>query len=121
MLESKYQAALIFRIKQRFPDCIVLKNDATYIQGIPDLLVMYNELWAALEVKNRINASHQPNQDYYISKMGDMGFAEFICPETEEEVLDRLALYFAQTEERTNGISQTPGLAKRNSRISRSV
>ena len=41
MLESKFQAGLIKELKERFPGCMVLKNDPNYIQGIPDLTVLY--------------------------------------------------------------------------------
>lgn len=90
MLESSYQAKLIKKLKRKFPDCIILKNDPTYIQGMPDLLILYNDKWAALEVKRSKDASHQPNQDYYISKMDTMSYASFICPENEKEVFDGL-------------------------------
>lgn len=86
-LESKFQARLIKRIKKELPGCIVLKNDSEYIQGIPDLLVLYGEHWGALECKRSINATHQPNQDYYIDEMNAMSFASFVYPENEEEVL----------------------------------
>ena len=33
MLENKFQANLIKELKERFPGCIVMKNDPTYIQG----------------------------------------------------------------------------------------
>lgn len=71
-----------------------MKNDATYIQGIPDLIVLYKNKWAALECKKSSNAKHQPNQDYYISKMENMSFARFISPENRKEVLDELARSF---------------------------
>lgn len=90
MLESSYQAKLIKKLKRKFPDCIILKNDPTYIQGMPDLLILNNDKWAALEVKRSKDASHQPNQDYYISKMDTMSYASFICPENEKEVFDDL-------------------------------
>ena len=67
MKESKFQSKLIKELKIEFPGCIVLKNDANYIQGIPDLLILYKNYWAALECKKSEKASHQPNQDYYIS------------------------------------------------------
>ena len=67
--ERKFQAALITEIKSRFPGSMVLKNDANYIQGIPDLTVLYNEHWATLECKQDAGASHQPNQDHYVEKM----------------------------------------------------
>jgi hypothetical protein len=92
--ENKYQAGLIKRIKERFDGSIVLKNDSSYKQGIPDLTVLYKNRWAALECKKTSDARHQPNQDYYISKMDDMSFARFISPENEEEVLNEMEQAF---------------------------
>lgn len=88
--ESVFQKSLIEDIKRRLPGCMVLKNDANYIQGIPDLMVLYDGHWAALECKRSEGASHQPNQDYYISKMDGMSFARFVYPENKEAVLDEL-------------------------------
>ena len=89
-LESKFQAELIKELKQLFPGCIVIKNDPNYIQGIPDLLILWNDRWATLEVKKSEKASHQPNQDYYVHIMNDMSFSRFIYPENKEEVLNEL-------------------------------
>lgn len=94
MLESKFQSKLIRRIKDEFPGCIVLKNDPTYLQGIPDLTIFYENTWAALEVKNSAKASHQPNQDYYVDKMNQMSYAAFIFPENEDEVMAELQNHF---------------------------
>lgn len=94
MLENKFQAKLIKEIKNEFPGCIVLKNDPTYIQGVPDLLVLHNNQWASLECKKNAKASKQPNQEYYVEKMDNMSFARFVSPENKEEVLDELALHF---------------------------
>lgn len=88
MKESSFQAKLIVDIKKRMPDCVVLKNDAGYIQGFPDLLVLHGDKWAALECKRSSKASHRPNQDYYILKLSRMSFAAFISPENREEVLN---------------------------------
>lgn len=90
MLENKFQANLIKEIKNRIPGCIVMKNDSSYIQGIPDLLVLHNDKWAALECKKNSKASKRPNQEYYVNKMDDMSFARFVCPENREEVLNDL-------------------------------
>lgn len=92
--ERDFQASLIKEIKLMFPGCIVLKNDASYIQGIPDLLVLYNDTWASLEVKVSSSAKKQPNQDYWVDVMGDMSFAAFIYPENKEEVLHALQQAF---------------------------
>ena len=91
MLESKFQKHLIDRIHDMLPNALVLKNDANYIQGIPDLLILNNKKWAMLEVKNKSTASHQPNQDYYVSLADKMSFGAFIYPENEEEVLGAMA------------------------------
>lgn len=90
MKESKFQKGLIDKIKKTLPGCIVMKNDPSYIQGIPDLIVLYGDKWATLEVKKSEGSSHQPNQDYYVKKMNEMSFSAFIYPENEQEVLDEL-------------------------------
>lgn len=90
MLESKFQSSLIKELKQRFPDCIVLKNDPGYLQGIPDLSIFYKEHYAFLECKKSKNAKHRPNQDYYVDKINNMSFAAFIFPENKEDVLNEL-------------------------------
>jgi hypothetical protein len=94
MLESNFQANLIKEIKKRFPGCIVMKNDPTYIQGIPDLIILHNDKWASLECKKNSSAKKQPNQAYYVDKMNDMSFSRFICPENKEEVLHELQQSF---------------------------
>ena len=87
MLESQFQAKLIKELKKLFPGCIVMKSDSGYLQGIPDLLILFNDKWAALECKQHSGAKKQPNQEYYVGKMDEMSFSRFICPENKEEVL----------------------------------
>lgn len=73
-----------------FPGCFIFKLDPNEIQGIPDLLILHNNKWAILEVKRSANASHRPNQDYYVEVLNKMSFASFIYPENKEEVLHAL-------------------------------
>ena len=88
MLERQYQSKLIKKLKAMFPECMVLKNDANYIQGIPDLTILApNDKWAVLETKRVEDAEHRPNQDYYIDKLNRMGYAAFIHPGNEKEIL----------------------------------
>lgn len=94
MLESKYQGQLIKKIRRRLPGCVVFKNDTGYMQGIPDLTVLYLSHWAVLEVKAYEDAPLQPNQEWYVDKLNGMSFAAFIYPENEEEVLDGLQQAF---------------------------
>lgn len=93
-LESKFQSELKKTIKRLFPGCIVTKLDARDIQGIPDLLVLWKDKWATLECKRSANATHRPNQDYYVDKMNKMSFSRFIYPENEKEVLHELEQAF---------------------------
>lgn len=88
--ESEFQGNLIKKIKKRFPGCMVLKNDPTYIQGIPDLLILHNDKWAALECKKSEKEKTRPNQPYYVEKMNGMSYASFVYPENEEEVLNEI-------------------------------
>ena len=94
MLERDFQANLIKEIKSKFRGCEVLKTDPNYIQGFPDLLVLYKGHWAALEVKRGAKASRRPNQEHYISKLGEMSYASFVYPENKEEVLNGLQQTF---------------------------
>lgn len=94
MKESKFQSDTIKEIERRFPGAIVTKMDANYIQGIPDILVLYRNRWATLEFKKSEKASHQPNQDYYVNQMNNMSFSAFIFPENKEEVLDEMERSF---------------------------
>jgi hypothetical protein len=90
VLERDFQTSLIKKIKEIFPGAVILKNDPNYIQGIPDLIVLHNDRWAALECKKSSACKHQPNQDYYVDILNTMSYAAFVSPENEEEVLHEL-------------------------------
>jgi len=94
MLERDYQRKLKKTLKEIFPGSIVYKTDPQQIQGSPDLLILYKNKWAALEVKNSEKATHRPNQDLRVRQMNDMSFASIIFPENEKEVLDELMRFF---------------------------
>jgi hypothetical protein len=95
MLESEYQTMLIKRIKRRLPGALVLKNDTSHQQGIPDLTVLYLNHWAMLEVKAYEGAPEQPNQAYFVGVASAMSFGAFIYPENEKEVLDAIQQAFS--------------------------
>jgi len=90
MNENRFQSLLIKDIKKMFPGCIVTKLDSAYIQGIPDLLILYHNRWATLECKKSEVSAVRPNQRYYVDLMNDMSFSRFICPENKEVVLYEL-------------------------------
>lgn len=94
MLESEYQAKLIKKLARLFPGAIIMKNDSGYIQGVPDLTILWGPYWACLEVKASVNAPERPNQEWYIVTLNEMSFASFIYPENERGVLHDLQQAF---------------------------
>lgn len=94
--ENEYQGQLIKKIESRFPGCFVMKNDEQYRQGTPDLTVLHGSNWAVLEVKRGQDELKKPvpNQDHYVDKLNGMGYAAFVYPENEEEVLNALQRTF---------------------------
>lgn len=94
MTESKFQQKLKKELETRFPGCVILKNDPSFIQGIPDLIILFGKKWAALECKRDAYSKHQPNQDYYVNKLNDNSFARFIYPKNKGEILDELERFF---------------------------
>lgn len=95
MAENKYQPKLLKRLRRTFPGCELIKNDANYLQGILDWTLLWGPHWAMLEIKDSLKAKRQPNQEYYVERFNDMGFAAFVCPENEEEVLAALQEAFS--------------------------
>lgn len=90
MDEKRYERELKKRIRDRFPGCVIMKNDVRQTQGLPDILILIGGKWAMLEVKMSETSPVQPNQPYYVEKFHQMSFAAFINPGNEEEVLNDL-------------------------------
>ena len=93
--ESEFQTRLIHRLESMFPNAFIYKTSPYAPQGFPDITINHSSgLWAYLECKIRRDAKRQPNQDWYVDKLNKWGFAAFIYPDNEEEVLDKLKDYF---------------------------
>jgi hypothetical protein len=97
--ESKFQKDTLDELEERYPGVLALKNDAKYLQGIPDFSLYLKTAeglkTAFLEFKKSADAEHQPNQDDYITQLNGMGgFARFIYPENKNEVISELDDYF---------------------------
>ena len=93
-LESDFQKELIDEIRRRYPGCVIMKNDSSYIQGFPDWTILYKDKWAVLEAKRKQSAKKQPNQEYYVNQLNTMSFSRFVYPENKEEVLNELQQTF---------------------------
>lgn len=94
MTENQYQASVIRKLKRLFPGCVIVKTDSGYQQGSTDLILLFHQFWAALEVKASFKSREQPNQRYFVKKLNGMSFAAFIYPENEAEVLSALQQAF---------------------------
>lgn len=93
-LESAFERELNHELEELFPGCIILKNDSSLRQGIPDRILIYEDFYAFLEVKRSPNEVHQPNQDYYIDLFDSWSFGAFIFPENKDDILHELQQTF---------------------------
>ena len=93
-LERDFQPDLIKQLELLFENCIVMKLDSSYIQGIPDLLILFKDKWSILECKRELGSHRQPNQEYYVDLLNEMSFSRFIYPENKETVLNELKDFF---------------------------
>ena len=100
MLENRFKTNLIAELEDLFPGVIITHLDPNEIQGIPDLLILYEDKWAALEGKKNATANVRPNQQYYVDLMNTMSFAAFIYPENKDDVLTALYRYFMRDKRR---------------------
>ena len=94
MLEKEFQSKLKLELKALFPGAIILKTDPNYIQGFPDLVILWKDRWFALECKRVEDAHKQPNQEFYVDLLNQMSFARFIDPSNKGKVLDELERSF---------------------------
>ena len=94
LTEQQFQKKVIERIEKEWPTAIVLKNDPTYLQGFLDLIIFFDDRWAALEVKKTRNSRRQPNQKYWVNITNQMSFGAFVFPENLEEIIRELQRIF---------------------------
>lgn len=91
-----FKASLIKELENRFPGCVIFHQDpASTHQGIPDLLILFNNHWAMLEVKGAADSHVRPNQEYWVGFYNEMAYSSFVYPENVEEVLDELQRSFS--------------------------
>lgn len=92
--EREYQPGLIKRLERLFPGAYIRKVD--FQQGWPDLLILWRDRWALLEVKKAPPkaSDFEPNQEWWIEEFDNMSFSACIYPENEQEVLHALQQAF---------------------------
>lgn len=93
--ESEFQTKFIAKLRGRFPEADIVKNDPNYLQGFPDWSIFYEEQYAILEIKRSENEPYRPNQKVYLSKFKETSFRRTVFPENENEILEELEKRFA--------------------------
>lgn len=93
-LERDFQPGVIARVREIVPGCVILKNDANYLTGVPDLLILRGPRWAMLETKRQPDSKRQANQPYYVAKFNEWSFAAFVNQQNYEDVLIQLDHFF---------------------------
>lgn len=89
-----YKRKFMDKLEELYPGCYLLLLDPSHKQGVPDVLMLWNGMWAAFEVKASKNAKRQPNQPWHVARMNEMSYAAFVYPENEEAVLHELQEVF---------------------------
>lgn len=93
MLERDFQPRLKEEIERALPGCVIFKQDPlTTHNGIPDLLILWGERWAMLEVKREKKAGRrfEPNQSYWVDHYGKMSFTAVVDRDNYLEVINAL-------------------------------
>lgn len=96
MLEKIFVKHFRYELQKRMGEThLDYIHPRAYSRSQPDLIILGSKnIWAALEFKESKNAHRQPNQEYYIKRLNEKGFARFVYPENVEEVLDELEELF---------------------------
>ena len=98
MLESEFRKAFLEEVQNRIDPLnkgfLFFLNASNAFRSFPDIVILGSHKWAALEFKKSKRASHQPNQEYYINKLNEIGYASFVYPENAEEILNDLEELF---------------------------
>jgi hypothetical protein len=92
-LEGDFKTDTLKELKREFPGCLILKNDESYQQGIPDVVIFWGRHYAFLEFKRKEPTSAKdwrPNQEWFLEQINEMGFASVIYPANKREVIDAL-------------------------------
>ena|SRR6185295_19334030 len=90
MAERDFKTRFFRKLNRRLPGGLLIRTDPSTQQGITDHLFLYGPRWAALEFKDSRSSKKQPNQEYFVKRLSEMGFGAFVYPENEKEVLDAL-------------------------------
>lgn len=85
-----FQSKLVKELESIFPNAIIIRTDPRDTQGIPDILILNYDRWAALEIKGSEFAHRQPNQPWFVERMDDMSYAAFVYPENKDRIVDEL-------------------------------
>jgi len=94
-LESQFKKDFKAKLRRRTLGHNLIILDTSTIRSFPDTLILgAGPTWAALEFKRERKSAKQPNQDYYVALLGEMGYSAKVYPEVEREVLDDLAKLF---------------------------
>ena len=95
MLEASFKKQFLKKIEERLPYLdLDFIEPSTRKRSLPDIFVIGPICWAALEFKRSQDSNHQPNQDYHVERFNEKGYATFVYPENEGEVLDALERLF---------------------------
>lgn len=107
-MESSLQSKVIRELRTAFPTAIIIKNDASYIQGIPDFTILYHNVWIFIEFKDKSKSAYRPNQEYYLDLAKQWSFSFTVSHDNWNSVKPNLfnILNFAERNNFYDGLIQ---------------
>lgn len=94
MLESKFKKKFKEKLLEIRPNVEIFEPDPSRRRSAPDMMIFdgvngdkEDQVWAALEFKRAKDADCRPNQPHNVERLNRKGYATFVYPENEQEVL----------------------------------
>lgn len=90
-MEARFQTKVKKWLERKGAVVLVISPQPGIPTGFPDVLALLpGGGFMALELKRSKTAKHQPLQDYWVERLGDMYYSAFVYPEIWDKVKEEI-------------------------------